>query len=187
MKKLISGQDILNLINDDKWMLKILKLVKKLELLDWMVGAGFVRSKVWDYLHDYKTKTPLGDIDVIYFDRNNINKDQELVYERKLKGLYRNVNWSVKNQARMHLVNKDKPYKSSEDALSKWPETATCIAVKINNKGKLVLIAPHGIGDLINLVVKPTPVFKNKLKKYKKRANDKQWKRKWPKLKILLS
>lgn len=40
-------------------------------------------------------------------------------------GLVRALGLPVKNQARMHLRNGDRPYQSATDAMRYWPETAT--------------------------------------------------------------
>lgn len=180
----MSPSDILALIKNDEWMMQVLRVVKELNLPDWMIGAGFVRGKVWDYLHDYKKRTPLGDVDVIYFDKSDIREETEKEIERKLTEKMPDVPWSVKNQARMHLVNNEPPYSSSEDALSKWPEIVTCIAVSMDEKNNLVLIAPHGIKELVSFEVKPSPAFQRNLEIYRNRIKKKNWQEKWPKLKI---
>ena len=62
----MTEQDILKIIENDKWMMDILHVAQKLNLPDWMIGAGFVRNKVWDYLHGYKNEKVLTrDIDFI--------------------------------------------------------------------------------------------------------------------------
>ena len=71
MNTIKTKDDIINLIQNDKWMMDILEQAKKLNLPDWWIGAGFVRSKIWDVLHEYKERTPMSassDIDLIYFD-----------------------------------------------------------------------------------------------------------------------
>jgi len=189
-------EDILKVIKEDKWMMDILKTVKNLNLPDWWIGAGFVRSKVWDTLHGYKIRTPMSktsDIDVIYFDKNDFIEDEsrfdrtqkEIYYEKLLKKDIPNINWSVTNQSRMHLFHGDKQYKSSEDALAQWVETATCIGVKLNKNNNLILSAPRGIDDLVNLILRPTPNANNSIDLFYERINKKQWLTKWPKLKVL--
>lgn len=180
----MTEKDILSLINKDEWMMIVLKTAQSLDLPDWMVGAGFVRNKVWDHLHGFNERTPLSDIDVIYFDSQNINETREKELEQALKEKMSGTPWSVKNQARMHLVNNEAPYISSEDALSRWPEVVTCVAVKLNDNQELELIAPHGISELVNLEVKPSPAFMRKLGIYEDRIRKKGWQEKWPKLKI---
>ena len=184
----MTEQDILNLINENKWMMDILCTAEKLDLPDWVIGAGFVRNKVWDYLHGYqKEKVDTNDIDLIYFDPNgNDEKDDEkLSEELKTKT---GLNWEVVNEIYVHkgYTIKPPPYTSSEDAVSKWPETATCIGVKTEN-GKLKLIAPHGIGDLVNLIIRPNVAFIDKTNAENivvERMKKKKWLEKWPKLKM---
>jgi len=184
MSQLKNTRDIVLLIEKDPWMMDILRAVKSLGLPDWWIGAGFVRNKVWDHLNAYKHRTPLGDIDVIYFDRENTNEQKEKELEKKLKEIASNLPWSVKNQARMHLVNSCEAYQSSTDALSKWPETATSIAIKLDERNKIITNFPHGIADLINLRVRPTPNFMSKKEIYENRLRKKDWPSKWPTLDI---
>lgn len=64
-----------------------------------------------------------------------------------------------KNQARMHIINNMPPYFSSVDAISKFPETATALGVTLDEMNNVVLTAPCGIEDVLNLKVTPTPHF----------------------------
>ncbi len=182
----MTNEDILALIEQDQWMMEILKKVRQLQLSDWFIGAGFVRSKVWDYLHGYTIRTPLLDIDVIYFEKTNSSlekiKHQEKRYEALLKKQIPDSNWSVTNQARMHLFHNDSQYKTSEEALSQWVETATCIGVRLTDKNKLLLAAPHGISDLVNLQLTPTTGADKET--FYKRIEEKKWLTKWPTLQI---
>ncbi|TAA72377.1 nucleotidyltransferase family protein [Planococcus salinarum] len=180
--------DILKGIEEDDWMMKVLRSAEKLQLPDWWVCAGFVRSKVWDHLHDYTKRTPLGDIDVIYYDENNLDEELEKNYEHQLSGLMPGLPWSVKNQARMHKVNDLPPYQSSVDAISQFPETATALGVKLDGQGKLELAAPHGLEGLIGMKVCPTPAFKKDerlMTVYRQRLESKNWMKKWPKVEVI--
>lgn len=181
-------EQILSAIANDDWMLKVLRAAATLELPDWWVCAGFVRSKVWDVLHGYAVRTPLGDIDVIYYDHQNMDEELEKEFERRLNQFMPGLPWSVKNQARMHEVNDLPPYRSSVDAISQFPETATALGVKVAESGKLELTAPHGLKDLIDLKVCPTPAFENDerlMKIYRHRLATKQWPWKWPQVTVV--
>jgi hypothetical protein len=180
----MTEREILRAIAADRWMMAILEAARQLNLPDWMIGAGFVRSKVWDVLHGYETRTPLDDIDLIYFDPSDLSVQREKRIEATLTAMLF-VNWSAKNQARMHLRNHEDPYTSSEDALAHWPDTPTCVAVTLDVDGHLRLIAPYGVRDLVNLTVRPSPGFHRDLAIYKQRVADKDWSSKWPSLRIL--
>jgi hypothetical protein len=189
----MTKQDIITLAKKDTWMMDILQIVNKLNLPDWWIGAGFIRSKVWDTLHGYKQRTPLPDIDIIYLDKNDYTKNeaqqdttkQEIEYEKILTEQFPTINWSVTNQARMHLFHNNEPYKTSEDALTHWVETATCIGVKLDANNNVILSTPRGIEDLVNLVLRPTPGVYKDLSTFNKRIENKEWLKKWPKLKII--
>lgn len=182
-----SKDDIIKLISEDEWMMTILTTVKSLNLPDWWVCAGFVRSKIWDTLHGYSKRTPLPDIDVIYYDKRNIDESDEKRLEQKLNAIHSNEPWSVKNEARMHLVNTTPPYLTSIDAISKFPETATALGVKLDEHNVLTLASPHGIYDVLNLKVKPTDYFKadeDRITIYEERIVKKNWKSNWSQIKV---
>lgn len=180
-------EDVIRLIQSDEEMMEIIHTASKLELPDWWICAGFVRSKIWDTLHGFKERTLTPDVDVIYFDSANIDEDYEKGLEKKLRSLLSNIPWSVKNQARMHAINQIPPYTSSEDAISKFPETATALGVKVDKDNRLVLTAPCGIEDVINLEVKPTPFFtetEERVAIYEERLCKKNWKAIWHQVKV---
>jgi uncharacterized protein len=178
-------KDILQVVACDPWMMDCLRAAQQLNLPDWWIGAGFVRNKVWDIQHGYNERTPLSDIDVIYFDPSDINESTEKEYEVKLRQVM-DAPWSVKNQARMHLRDNDPPALSITESLSRWPETPTAIAIKLNEKGELELNAPNGVEDLISLRVVATPyIATHKRALYNTRVKQKEWDRTWPKLTII--
>jgi uncharacterized protein len=177
--------DVLRLIQEDKWMMDVLTAAQSLQLPDWWICAGFVRSKIWDTLHGFSERTATPDVDVIYFDATNVDEAEEKKYEEQLYKLLPNIPWSVKNEARMHVVNGLPPYASSVDAISQFPETATALGVTLDNQGKLSLTAPHGIEDTLHFIIRPTPTFLADpalLAHYENRLIQKNWQAKWPKV-----
>jgi uncharacterized protein len=180
-------KDIISLVQSDEWMMGILKTAKSLNLPDWWVCAGFVRTKIWDVLHGFDEKTNLPDVDVVYFDPTNTSETVEKELESKLTNQHPDIPWSVKNQARMHLINNLPPYTSSVDAISKFPETVTALGVKLDRMNQVILTAPCGIEDVINLVVNPTPYFfetEERMQVYQERVRKKNWKSIWDKVRV---
>ncbi|MER2007096.1 MAG: nucleotidyltransferase family protein, partial [Psychrobacillus sp.] len=79
-------------------------------------------------------------------------------------------------------INNLPPYKSAEEGIANFPETVTALGVKLGANG-LILTAPHGIEDVIQMRVRPVPRFEasNELKAvYTKRMESKNWKVNWP-------
>ncbi|EAO53379.1 Hypothetical protein RBTH_04001 [Bacillus thuringiensis serovar israelensis ATCC 35646] len=185
--KIKTEKDIIRLIENDEWMMNVLQMAKSLELPDWWVCAGFVRSKIWDTLHDYEAKTAMPDVDVIYYDSLHQDEIYEQSLETKLMNIDATIPWSVKNQARMHVVNNMPPYSSSVNAISKFPETATALGVTLDELNNVILTAPCGIEDVLSLQVRPTAHFlksKERLHMYKNRVIKKNWQSKWPNITI---
>ncbi|AQQ55617.1 nucleotidyltransferase family protein [Planococcus lenghuensis] len=169
-------------------MMEILKTVQTLNLPDWWVCAGFVRSKIWDTLHEFEERTHLPDIDVFYFDDRNTDEEDEKRLERELKITFPDVPWSVKNEARMHIRNNLSPYASSKDAMAKFPETVTALGVKLDGHSDLMLFVPYGVEDVLNLEVRPTPYYlegEDRLEIYRNRVASKNWQQIWHKVKVL--
>ena len=75
----------------------------------------------------------------------------------------------MKNQARMHLRNGDRPYRDCADALCHWAETCTAVALRLVGE-RLELLAPLGVDDLLALKVR--------------RLREKNWTARWPLLDI---
>lgn len=174
------------IIAADPTRLRILHLVQALQLPDCWVGAGFVRSAIWDHLHQ-RDHSPLpADIDVIWFDRELATPELDSRIEATLRSKDHSIGWSVKNQAHMHIRNNDPPYSCATHAMTYWPETATAVAVRLGEQGSIEIAAPLGLADLFNLVVCPTARFQvEKRQIYQDRLRAKNWLATWPSLQII--
>jgi len=141
-------QRLIQILLANRNLFRDLEAVKSLGLPQWCIAAGYVRNCVWDDLHGFASRTPLNDVDVLYFDPTDLREEVEKTFEIALKEKVSDYNWSVKNQARMHIRNQDEPYTNVADAMKRWPETATSTGVSLDNNGNVTIIAPHGLEDL---------------------------------------
>ena len=174
------------ILSDDPLRMKALSAVRALELNDSWIGAGFVRDAVWNHLHGYEPSRALGDVDVVWFDHEHCCPDHDSYLESQLKQQLPSLVWSVKNQARMHQRNGDRPYTSTENALLHWPETATAVAVRFGDKS-LDIIAPCGLSDLFELLLRPTPTFeRDKFYAFEQRVTTKRWLERYPGLQLIV-
>ncbi len=179
-----------NTIQADQLRMTALKAAQALELPDCWIAAGFIRNYIWDQVFESELPPVKSDIDVIYFDPGDTRQKSE----KEIEGLLQSQqpicseklgSWSVKNQARMHHVNRDRPYQNCQDAMAHWPETVTAIAGRLTSRDELEVLAPFGLDDIYNGIVRPTPHFKQyKLFEFKIRQDRKKWSDRWPDLDI---
>lgn len=157
-------------------MVRPLDIVARLSLPDCWIGAGLVRNAVG---HDAWASAPYDDVDVVYFDPAD---PRAAAIEAGLRAAHPQTRWDVKNQTRMHRQNGDAPYLNTRDAIPRWPETATAVR---RSAGGFELIAPHGTGDLLDLIACPTPAFVSRADIVARRIAEKSWQSRWPRLRVV--
>lgn len=150
------------------------------------LSAGYVRSLVWNKIFNVSTSSQQADVDLIYFDSNDLSEARVKELKVFLEKKSQNAVWDIKNQAFAWKKNGDEPYRCIEDAISCWPETVTAIAIILEEQEEIKILAPFGTKDLLQGVVKPTPHFLlQKIEQYRFRQNEKKWWERWPKIRIL--
>jgi hypothetical protein len=175
-----SSLEIAKFLECQPLILSILKQVEASLIEDCWVGAGLIRNAVWNHLHGRPVELfSDSDVDVVYCDPSDTTPERDVNIEKQLFGENADIPWSVHNQARMHDRNGDAPYRNTEDAIRFWPETATAIAARFRDSAVEVL-APHGVEDLVNVIVRPTPAFVQRQSIYGVRISSKDWARRWP-------
>lgn len=177
---MIPHEDALcRLIEGNAALMDAFRSVRALGLPQCALGAGIIRAAVWDHLSG-SGPTPVDDADVIYFDPDTITTEAEALHESRLRQARPGLNWSVRNQARMHLRNGDRPYASVEDAMRHWLETPTCVALALGHDDRFRVIAPFGLDDLFSMRIRPTPRGCERREAYLARLRDKGWRNTWP-------
>lgn len=162
---------------------------EKLDLPHWYVGAGCIVQTVWNHLSGFPINQGIKDIDLIYFDPNDLSEETERVIEDKLKSLLPDfpLNIDVNNQARVHLWYEKyfgypiNAYTSAEQAIDTWPTTATAVAVrKIGNER--TVYAPFGFDDLFSITARAN---KRQITKEIYEAKVNRWTQHWPSLRVI--
>ncbi len=180
---------VLEILAREPLRLACLRVVRDLGLPDAWIGAGFVRNAVWDALTRRAHDPRAHDVDVAFFDPLLVDEarahDAERTLERRLELALPGLRWSVTNQARMAAPNGDAPYRDTADAIAHWPETATAVAAQLDADGRIQLLAPHGLEDLLALVVRATPAFARKHEAWEKRTREKAWQARWPEVHVV--
>jgi len=178
-------QRLTHLLMQDEQRTAIIQQVAALNLPDCWLSAGFIRDAVWDAAHG-SGPAIRGDVDVIWHSGASGSAAMDQSLERQLATGMPDVDWSVKDQARMHSRNGDAPYASCAEAMRHWPETATAVAVRQRPDGTLAICAPFGLADLFALHLRPAGAFADaKRAIFDERVKAKAWLARYPSLTLL--
>lgn len=152
------------LVTGSAWFMDVLSAVRDSGLPDALVGAGALRDLVWGERHAGFVPDDVKDVDVAYFDPSDLGRERDVRAEEVLRRLRPGVPWEAKNQAAVHTWYARRfggvpytPVRSACDAVSRWPETATSVAVRLDAGGRLQVCAPVGLADLLQGVWRRNP------------------------------
>lgn len=178
------------IIAGDAGFMAMLRLVRQAGPPGWHVGAGAVRSLVWDSLHGRSHWQVPKDIDVVYFDAGDLSAEAERAHAARLLALEPSLPWEVANQARVHLWYGQHfgfevaPLGSLYDAVSTWPEFATCVAVHLGWDEQLEILAPFGLEDLFSCTIRRNPA-RVSVEEYRRRVEAKRYAERWAGVRIV--
>jgi uncharacterized protein len=156
----------------------------------WAIGAGAVRTAVWDRLHGFEGPPQLADVDLAFFDPDDLTPERERAVERELRAASPALEWDAKNQARVHLWYPRRfgyevpPLASTAEAVATWPETATAVALKLTDEDRLLIEAPLGLDDLLGMVHRRNP-SRVSVEEYRRRLASKRIAERWPRATIV--
>jgi hypothetical protein len=176
-------------LRQNRWLAEILERFEEIGLPDSWLVAGSIAQTIWNLGCGQTAEFGIKDVDLIYFDQQDLSLEAEIAHERRLRDLFRRlpIKLDVKNEARVHLWYEErfgysiKPYLSSADAIATCPTTATAVGVR-RICGKLECCAPFGFDDLLSLVVRPN---KRQITRAIYNAKLDRWRLNWPQLVFL--
>jgi len=173
-----------------EWLMRALIAARDVDAPDWWIGAGAIRTAVWDRLHGFDTPTPMADVDVVFFDPDDLSEEHEREIEALLGRALPGVPWDATNQAAVHLWYPKKfgyrvrAFDSSAAAVATWPETAACVAVRFGADERLLVHAPLGLDDLFGMVHRRNPA-RVTVEEFERRLASKRIAEKWPRVTIV--
>jgi hypothetical protein len=177
-------------IRSSEWFVGVLEAVRDCDLPNWLVGGGVVRNLVWNRLHGYRDDAYLNDVDVAYFDPEDLSPRRDQAVEAALQARSPQLRWDAKNQAAVHLWYEKRfglpvlPLRSVEEGIATFPETATSVGVSLNKEGDLYFHAPLGLQDLFGLVLRRNP-RRVTPEVFRRRAVEKEIIERWPKVSVI--
>ena len=182
-------KSLIDIVNTNHVINEIFNKIQAFKIPEYYIGAGCIAQTVWNYLSELPLSNGINDIDIVYFDDKDISSESEAEITKMLKKEFAdlNVDLDVNNQARVHLWYKEyfgyeiEPIISLEDAINRWPTTATSIGMR-KEADNFRIYAPYGLNDLFGKIVRAN---KTQITKeiYEKKV--KRWKPIWSDLTII--
>ncbi len=182
--------EVERIVRSTPWLMDALEAAREVNPPDWVIGAGAVRTAVWDRLHGFDEPTELADVDLAFFDPDDLSPERDLEVEHALRERRPELSWDAKNQAAVHVWYPAKfgydvePLTSTAAAVATWPETATCVGVRLEADDGMTVVAPHGLDDLLGLVLRRNPARVSP-EEYERRLRTKRIKGRWPRVRVL--
>ena len=181
-----------DIARSSSWFAPALRAARSLGLSSWCIGAGAVRNLVWDSLHGYSTPTHLADVDLAYFEESDLTPERDARLQDRLNEALPGIPWEVTNQAAVHhwfeahFGHSVEALHSLQEAVASWPEYATSVGLTLNRDETIDVIAPHGLDDLFNCVIRRNPT-RVSVDTYRQRLEQKKYALRWPRVAVVLS
>jgi hypothetical protein len=177
-------RQLCSLVQGNPAFLSMLRILRDASLPMGHVAGGTLRSMVWDALHGQSRWQVPRDIDVVYFDPDDLSEGAEEVFRSRLLGAAPALPWEVVNQARVHLWAQKKgvavrPFRSMHEAVASWLERTHCVAMRLTEADQIEIIAPLGLEDLLSVVVRRNP-SRSDVDTYRHRCEIKHYEERWP-------
>lgn len=182
----------ISILEQNKELMDILDFISRLNLPNFYIAAGSIFQTIWNYYDKKDLNSNIKDIDIIYFDNNDLSVEKDIeIYNKvinysKLKGYTYDID--VSNEARMHIWKLEheniliEPYKCSEDAISRWIATVHAIGITKEN-GNIKIYAPYGLSDIFSRTIRPIKHKYNNENLYNKKVNS--WNKRFDNLNII--
>ena len=167
----------------------VLQAARASRLSSWRLFSGAVYQTVWNALTGRPADYGIRDYDVAYFD-TDLSKKAEAINQTKVLAHVpdpTSMRIEVVNQARVHLWFQQEfgsPYAaltSADDMLRRSLFTAHAVGVRLEPDDSLTIVAPYGLGDIFDMVLRPNPEL-DRVGKFVEKAREAL--ERWPELDV---
>ncbi|MGW8703948.1 nucleotidyltransferase family protein [Brevundimonas sp. NPDC055814] len=153
------------IVRADAGLMHVLTVMRDLNLPDWWLFSGAVYQAVWNV----QTGRPIGygikDYDIGYFDADTSWDAEDGVIKRVAAAFAPPVRdqVEVRNQARVHIWFEGKfgepytPLTCTDDAPARFVAPAFAVGVRLEADDAISVIAPFGLEDVFDMVIRPNP------------------------------
>jgi hypothetical protein len=178
------------IIRADPELMRVLVLLRSLNLPQGWLVSGAIYQSVWNILCDLPRGHGIRDYDLIYVDSSDLSFEAEDAIIRRAVTASRDlaIPAEVRNQARVHLWYEKRfgapypPLASAEESLRRYATKTHAVGARLERDGSLSVIAPFGLEDVFDMVMRPNPACPAPAAHAEKARRAKAI---WPRLKIV--
>jgi uncharacterized protein len=178
------------IIRAEPVLMEVLETTRALAIPDVWLVSGAIYNCVWNRLTDRPGLNGVNDLDIIYFDGDDLSWADEDRVIKQLEQALAGVPMPIqpRNQARVHLWYEQKfgipftPLTRATESLLRYASKTHAVAVRLDEGGSLVIEAPFGLEDMFAFRVAPNPAADNRATHHAKGARAKAI---WPELTVL--
>lgn len=147
-------------------LMHVMRTLRDLDLPDWLLFSGAVYQRVLNHLGGRDLDYGIKDYDVGYFDASDISYEAEDVVIRRVAAAFEpplREMVEVRNQARVHVWFEGKfgeaypPLACSAEAPARFVSPMFAIGARLERDDSLTIVAPFGLEDLFDRVLRPNP------------------------------
>jgi uncharacterized protein len=157
------------IIRADPDLMHLLHRLRPLRLPQWRLVAGCLYQTVWNVLTGRPSGTGIKDYDLIYFDQADLSWEAEDAVIRRVAAATPGCPGpvEVRNQARVHLWFETRfgcaypQLASADESLRYYASVVQAVGVRLEDDGRLDIVAPFGLDDVFAMVVRPNRVLDN--------------------------
>lgn len=177
------------IVRQVRHLMRALEAARAVGAREWLICAGAVRDAVWDHLHGLAPRAPR-DVDLAFFDADDLSPAREQAVKHELLQRAPDLPWEASNQAAVHLWYPSRfglsvaSFGSAGEAIATFPEIATCVGIRLLPDENLLVVAPHGLDDLLGCVCRHNPT-RVPAALYERRVEEKGWRNRWPQMRYM--
>jgi len=153
------------IVRADAGLMHVLTVMRDQNLPDWRLFSGAVYQAVWNVQTGRPISYGIKDYDIGYFDADTSWDAEDVVIQRVAAAFAPPVRdqVEVRNQARVHLWFEGKfgepytPLTCTDDAPARFVAAAFAVGVRLEADDAISVIAPFGLEDVFDMVVRPNP------------------------------
>jgi hypothetical protein len=157
------------IIRADPDLMHLLTRLRSLALPQWRLVAGCLYQTVWNVLTGSPRGTGIKDYDVIYYDGGDLSWEAEDAVIRRVAAAAHGCVGpvEVRNQARVHLWFGERfgcaypQLGAADEALCYYASIVHAVGVRLDDDGRLDVVAPFGLDDMFGLRIRPNRALAN--------------------------